>query len=330
MMLLQCLSICPIGNVPITHNMVIVQLGGGVGNQMFQYATARRLAHARGVALKLDLSSYGPYGDTQAPGLEAFRRHVRLREYRILADQATPQEIAALKDPYSDNSKTLSRIVRQFRRFRPSLAWPKTHFRERRYRFDPDVLELQVPCYLSGYWQSEKYFSDIVEIIRQELAPVDSTLLQYAHSYVANLRGRGGTIVSLHVRRGELAVAQEKLKSTRGVFGPPTGLGYIQEAIRQFDPNCKFIVFSDSAPDIVWCKENVKAKYVHFSEGHNDIQDMVLMSACDHHIIASTFSWWAAWLNPRPGRRVVAPRRWGHPGGVMVTDDLIPPGWTMV
>jgi hypothetical protein len=57
---------------------------------------------------------------------------------------------------------------------------------------------------------------------------------------------------------------------------------------------------------------------------------MMLMSACDHHIIASTFSWWAAWLNPRTERRVIAPSQWGHPGGGMVTDDLIPPGWVMI
>jgi len=310
--------------------MILVQLSGGLGNQMFQFATARRLAHVCGVPLKLDLGSYGPEGYHSAPGLEAFRRFVRLREFNIAAEPATPQEVANLKDPYTENSRTMSRIVRQLRKLNPSLGCPKTHFRERRYRFDPEVLELRSPCYLSGFWQSEKYFADIAGIIRKELTPIDSAILEYAGRFVASIRAFGSIVVSLHVRRGELAFAKDKLKTTKGVFGPPTGLEYIQKAIKHFEPNCRFIVFSDSAPDIAWCKENIKADHLHFSEGHNDVQDLMIMSACDHHIIASTFSWWAAWLNDQPGRRVIAPSQWGFPGGVMVTDDLIPPEWTMI
>jgi Glycosyl transferase family 11 len=310
--------------------MILVQLGGGLGNQMFQYATGRRLAHVCGVPLKLDLTSYGPEGDHQAPGLEAFRRFVRITEFNIVAEPATPQEIADLRDPYTDNSKTMSRIVRQLRRLNPRLGWSKTHFRERRYRFDPELLELQSPCYLSGFWQSDKYFTDIAVMLRKELTPLDPALVEYARRFVASVRASGSIIVSLHVRRGELALAKEKLNNTKGVFGPPTGLEYIQKALKQFEPGCRFIVFSDSAPDIAWCKENIKADGLHFSEGHNDVQDLMIMSACDHHIIASTFSWWAAWLNDRPKRRVIAPSQWGFPGGVMVTDDLIPPEWTMI
>jgi hypothetical protein len=310
--------------------MVIVKLAGGLGNQMFQYATARRLAHVRGSTLKLDLSGYGPEGDSQAKGLEAFRRHVKIWKFNIVAEQATAQESAALRDPYSDNSKTQSRIVRRLRKCVPLLGWPKTHFHERRYRFDPDVLMLEPPCYLTGFWQSEKYFQDVAETIRRELSPADPAVVEYARRYIANVRQPGESIVSLHVRRGELAVAQEKLKSTKGVFGPPTGMNYVRRAMQEFDPSCKFLVFSDSAPDIAWCKENIQADKLHFSEGHDDIQDMMLMRACDHHIIASTFSWWAAWLNNRPGRRVVSPSQWGHPGGEMVTDDLIPADWTMI
>jgi Glycosyl transferase family 11 len=315
--------------VRVGKELIIVQLAGGLGNQMFQYAAGRRLAHIRGVPLKLDLSRYGPEGDDQAPGLEAFRRHVRINEFNIVADQATPHEIACLRDRYH-TSTTWSRIVRRLRRVWPSMGWPTTHFHERRYRFDPDVLELSAPCYLSGYWQSEKYFADIAETIRRDLRPRNPAILDYARDYVAQLRVSVTAVVSLHVRRGELAFAQDTLRSTRGVFGPPTGLDYIRQAIAQFEPGYKFLVFSDSAQDIEWCKENIKTERIHFSEGHTDVEDMMLMSACDHHIIASTFSWWAAWLGSRPGRRVIAPSQWGHVGGVMVTDDLIPSTWTMI
>lgn len=298
---------------------------------MFQYATARRLAHVTGVPLKLDLSAYTREGEQRAPGLEAFRRHVRITEFNIVGEPATPQEIAALRDRYTGNSKTKSRIIRQLRRINPHLAWPETHFRERHYRFDPAVLKLRSPCYLSGFWQSEKYFSDIMGIIKNELTPKNVDIGEHARDYVDNVRASASTVVSVHVRRGDLAFAKEKLDSPKGVFGPPTELEYIQDAIKQFESTCKFIVFSDSEPDIAWCKDNVKARGLHFSEGHSDIQDLLIMSACDHHIIGpSTFSWWAAWLNDLSNRRVIAPRRWCFPGIDMVTDDLIPPTWTMI
>ncbi len=296
---------------------------------MYQYATGRRLAHARGVPLKLDLTAYGPEGDDQAPGLEAFRRHVRIRELNISAEVATPQEIAALQDQYQDR-RTISRIIFQLRRFRPGLGWPATHFHERGYRFDPRVLDLPAPCYLTGFWQSEKYFADIADTIRREFTPRDPAVLEDARRYVDELRPPDGPVVSVHVRRGELAHAQNVLKNTRGTFGPPTGLEYIRQALAEFEPGCRFLVFSDTAADIAWCKENIQAERLSFSEGRTDVQDMMLMSQCDHHIIASTFSWWAAWLDARPDRRVIAPSRWGHPGVGMTPEDLIPSRWKML
>ena len=309
--------------------IIITRLAGGLGNQMYQYAAGRRLAQFRNVPLKLDLSGYGPEGDSQAPGLEGFRRHVRIHEFNVSADTATSQEVAALKDRY-DDSKTLSRVVRILRRFRPGLGWPATHFRERRYRFDPTVLDLPVPCYLSGFWQSEMYFADIADIIRREFTPRDPAIIENARRFVAELRPADGAVVSVHVRRGELAYASNVLKNTRGTFGPPTALDYIRSAIARFDPGNRFLVFSDSAADIAWCKENIHADRLSFSEGRTDVEDMMLMSQCDHHIIASTFSWWAAWLNARSERRVIAPRQWGHPGSGMTPEDLIPESWEMI
>ena len=310
--------------------MIVVSLAGGLGNQMFEYATARRLAHVRGVPLKLDLSNYGPEGDTLEKGLEAFRRHVRLQQFNIAAEQATPAEAAAVKDPF-ENTRTVSRIVRRLRRVAPGLAFPKTHFKERQYRFDPAVLDLSSPCYLAGFFQSQKYFADVAELLRQELTPRDPAVSAYARQYVADLAKSGRPVVSVHVRRGELAHATEVLKNPKGTFGPPTGLAYVRAAMARLD-DCgpEWLVFSDTAADIAWCKQNIAADRLHFAEGHTDVQDMTLMSACDHHIVASTFSWWAAWLNAKPGKRVIAPRQWGHPGGPMVPDDLVPPEWDMI
>jgi hypothetical protein len=316
---------------------VIAFLCGGLGNQMFQYAAARRLAQVRQVELKLDLSDYDGGADQRPAGLEAFRRRVGVFDLSITAAQATPQEIARLKDPYTDRSAR-SRIVRQLRRFKPRLFHPTSDVLEKGYRFDPSVLDLPGDVYLHGFWQSEKYFADIATIIRREFAAKDPAIGEYARDYVANLRSTGGPIVSLHIRRGDLAAAHESLNRGHIVHGKPVSLQYIKSTIARFNSDHRFLVFSDSASDIDWCRQNLRGDGIPqdrllFSEGHSDIQDMAIMSACDHHVIAnSTFSWWAAWLNPNPGKRVIAPSLWSSPGiaNAIVTDDLIPAGWEMV
>jgi hypothetical protein len=311
--------------------VIISFIHGGLGNQMFQYAMGRRLAHAHGVELKLDLTNYG--GTTDRPTeLQAFTRKFRLDELCMIATPASKAEIARLKDRYGD-SGSISRLVRRLRKVRPNLFWPKTDVRESQYRFDPALLYPGGDAYLFGIWQSPKYFAGAEDVIRADFRPKDPAIAAYADDYVNRLRTLGGPVVSLHVRRGDMAYAIERLRRDDLVHGPPVGTDYLQSAMSRFGSECRFLVFSDSPPDIDWCRQNIRASRLHFSEGHSDIQDLSIMSACDHNIVAnSTFSWWAAWLNQRPGRRVVSPKQWASDNSPrpMPTDDLIPDGWETI
>jgi hypothetical protein len=240
-------------------------------------------------------------------------------------------EIARFRDPFSCASVS-ARCVRRIRWVAPRFLWPATHVCEREYRFDRKMLDLMPSVYLQGFWQSEKYFADIATIIRDEFSFKDLRIVRYAKQYVERLRALGGPVVSLHVRRGDIARAHESLNRPDLVHGRPVALDYITAAIERF-PGCRFLVFSDSTADIAWCRQNVQAERLHFSEGHADIQDLAIMTACDHHIIAnSTFSWWAAWLDGKPNRRVVSPRQWSIPGTPrqMVVDDLVPSAWEVL
>lgn len=311
--------------------VVVALLCGGLGNQMFQYATARRLAYHHDVPLKLDLAAYAGGTDRRPAGLEAFSRKYALDAFLIHGSAASAQDVARLSDPYS-NSSFKARVVRQLRRFAPGYLVPKTHIREKQYRFAPEILELPADVYLQGFWQSHKYFTDIAAVIRQELSPKDQSVIRYAREYVDELRNGGGPIISVHVRRGDLVKALD-LKTPSVVQSAPTSTEYVSAAMKRFDDEGSFLVFSDSAADIDWCRKNIRADRLHFSEGHSDVQDLAIMSSCDHHIIAnSTFSWWAAWLNDKPGRRVIAPRVWSVPGAAysMVVDDLIPADWELL
>ncbi len=320
--------------------MVIMNICGGLGNQMFQYAAGRRLAHHRHTELKLDLRGYRGGSEVRPKELAAFQRPIKLYDLSITAATASDEEIFQLSDRFVRRS-TRDRLVRRVRKYvKSNFLWPPSHIVERQYRFEPHILDLPDNVFLDGYWQSWKYFSDIVPTIRLEFQMKDPAIANHAKNYLYQLRQQinGSDLVSLHVRRGDLAHAVETLKKIEIVHGNPVGLDYIFAAIRRFDEATHFLVFSDTSKDIQWCQENIRADWLdparlHFSEGHTDLQDMALMSGCDHHIIAnSTFSWWSAWLNNSPKRRVIAPRIWSPPNSEneMVVDDLIPPDWEII
>ncbi len=156
---------------------------------------------------------------------------------------------------------------------------------------------------LDGYWQSEKYFCDYRERILE------------AFGY-ENEQWKG--IVSLHVRRGDYLTLTKK--------HPSVSVEWMVRAMALF-PGSHFMFFSDDMP---WCKQTFQhRKDVSFSDKHNEEKDLVAMSHCEHHICsASTFSWWGAWLNRNPDKRVVFPNNWFVPGykGLQV-QDIIPERW---
>jgi hypothetical protein len=312
--------------------MVITQITGGLGNQLFQYAMARRLAAHHNTEVLVDTSSYGPNGEERPRELAQFNRALGLFRFRTRARVALSDEILQLRDNFY-RATTRDRAVRQLRRVWPSFLWNRSHIVERQYRFQPEALTWPDNVYLQGFWQSPSYFQDIAPLIREEFKVTDDSLIESAGRAVERLKDRHGEVVALHVRRGDLAHAHEMLRQKNITHGAPVTADYAARAIAQFNPQSCFFVFSDSAKDIEWCRRNIRAKNLEFSSADSDLWDFTAMSLCDHHIIAnSTFSWWAAWLNPKSDKRVVAPKVWSSPfsRAKMVTDDLVPSDWIRI
>lgn len=190
------------------------------------------------------------------------------------------------------------------------------------FHYWPGIREVSHNAYLAGYWQSEKYLSDVSETIR-----ADFTFRHPLSEQNAELAGRIGQTmaVSLHVRRGDY-VSDTKTNAAHGLCS----LEYYRAAVLHIAKHVerpKFFVFSD---DIAWVKTNLKidypCRYVDHNLGAESYNDMRLMSLCRHHIIAnSSFSWWGAWLNPRADKLVIAPRKWF--ANESDTKDLLPIGW---
>jgi hypothetical protein len=283
-------------------NMVIARLMGGLGNQMFQYAAARRIALKNGWPIKLDVSGFGSYR----------RRAYALGHFRIVEDFASPEDIRRLK-------RTRLGLFLQ----RLAASARQTHVQERHFHFDPRVRDIRSGVYLAGYWQSDKYFADVADTIRAEFTPR------------APASGRNlGTLrliesansVSVHVRRGDY-VSNPSAKRLHGCCSPD----YYRRALAEISNRVRephFFVFSDDAS---WARENLAIDGPVVFVDHNGPgeahEDLRLMSRCRHHVIAnSTFGWWGAWLGAHPDQIVVAPKKW-FASGSNDTRDLFPDRW---
>lgn len=292
--------------------MIIVKLMGGLGNQMFQYAAARRLSHVSRVPLKLDLSWF----DTALQGNTA--REYALHPFHVVEDFASPEEVAQITPRFG----TLAFLVARFAPLRGS------YLKERFYHFDPALLAPRKKACLDGYWQSEKYFSDIREIIRSDFT-VKAAADGMNRTLAEQLGDPGIGSVSLHVRRGDY-VSCPSASRVHGSCSPEYYARAVETvASRLGHPH--FFIFSD---DPGWVRDNFRLKYPCTVVGHNGPEqaheDLRLMALCRHHIIAnSSFSWWAAWLCRNPEKLVVAPQRW-FAGASYDTSDVVPASWTRI
>jgi hypothetical protein len=294
--------------------LVVARLIGGLGNQMFQYATGRALALRRGAALRLDVTGFAAVGAHT-------KRWYELDALAIHGDVASDADLAWFHGAGKPGLSLLDHMLRLLRIDRPRGAWPI--YRERHFQFDPAVPDLPAPVYLDGYWQSERYFSDIAGLLRQEFtakAPLDQENAALAGAIDAT------NAVSLHVRRGDY-VSDPTTNWFHGTCTPD----YYRRAVDCVNARAgvpHLFVFSD---DQQWTRANlhfgVPTTFVGANPPDCGYRDMQLMARCRHHIIAnSSFSWWGAWLNPSREKIVVAPQQW-FSSTSNDTRDLIPANW---
>ncbi len=192
------------------------------------------------------------------------------------------------------------------------------------FAFNP--LPQKVNMEISGYFQSEKYFkhnkSAVLEVIRPS-----KEILNYIKDKYQEIVELPNTI-SLHVRTYCPTPYDRNLNNLHYHYF--NGLDYITKAVAHFPQDSLFVVFSDN---IGWCKDNLKKiprRFV-FIEGEKYYHDFCLMSLCKDHIISnSSFSWWAAYLNQNPNKKVIAPKNWFQTTLPHDISDLLPEEWIVI
>jgi hypothetical protein len=170
--------------------------------------------------------------------------------------------------------------------------------------------------FLDGYWQSEKFFSENEDIILKDF--------EYNSTKIENISNeidfKNNSVVSIHVRRGDYVDAD-------GMY-PLQPISYYKNTIDLIGNYDKLLIFSD---DISWCENNFNFDNMIFSRGLDNVEDLTLMSMCNHNIIAnSSFSWWGAKLNKNVDKKVIAPSNWYGPKMNIETKDLIPDKWIKI
>lgn len=293
--------------------MIGVRLMGGLGNQMFQYAIARKLANDHHTTAWLDLQFYEDQSAVDTP-----------RQYELDCFALTPHFLKPEKRPIEPQPNYLGPrgSILQLAHRLQGKAWHI--YSESHYNFDPKVLEAPDKTYLIGYWQTEKYFADIRSALLKDFgfrSPPTGENMKLLE------RIRSCEAVSIHVRRGDYVTNKNAstFHGTKDQAYYDNALSIITSKIN----NPVLFVFSD---DPEWCQTNLKFSYetMYVSGNTKGFEDMRLMSQCKHNIIAnSSFSWWAAWLNENERKIVVAPNEWFKDSKVD-TSDVIPDSWQSV
>lgn len=284
--------------------MIIVNLKGGLGNQMFQYALGRTLALKNNDVLKLDTESL-----SKAKVIGNIYRPFDLEVFTIEKNIATREEVLALKHPHGIFSKAIIKFKHKV-------------LRQSNVVFNQKVTKLTGSQYLDGYWQSPLYFENIRPTLladftlREALSP-SGQILQ------AQIKSTNS--VSIHIRRGDY-VQNPRVLRENGICS----VTYYKQAVAKINAMQKEVTYFIFSDDMTWVKENLPFKdaavvYIE-DKTLTAPQELYLMSQCKHNIIAnSSFSWWAAWLNQFERKMVIAPTPWFET--VAYDKNLIPPSW---
>ncbi len=247
--------------------MIITKILGGMGNQMFQYAAGRSLAHFNKTQLKLDVGGFDDYK----------LRNFDLQSLHTDCQFASEEEIKDLL-PSHNFEKALQYL---------SSKKKRTYYREKYFHFDDNMLRFGPYVYLKGYFQSEKYFFSIKEIIQKEFRFKNEVIKRVKDFF--DTAGSANS-VSVHIRRGDM----KNDPVTAGHHGI-LSLAYYQKSIEIIGSKISaphFYFFSD---DINWAKEKFNDTNITFISGEiskTHFEDLYLMSQCNHNIIAnSSFSW---------------------------------------
>lgn len=288
--------------------MVIMRIKGGLGNQLFQYASSYALAKRLNQKLAFDPSFTA---NMTARGYKLPLLQVETDE--VVYTEQLPKKVKRLKNLYINKACRILNLSKH--KCGEYIYWLET-----RDEWQPDFFTLKGNnLYVDGYFQSEEYFKQYREVLLKQIQPKYEPEDEYLKvlDEIVNCNS-----VAVHVRRSDF-------KKDNCEFHYLLDEMYYQDAIRKIRLEVENPVFFWFSDDMNWVKEHIGEDddfhFVCIRTTHGDVDDMMLMKNCKHIITAnSTFSWWAAWLNEHKDAIRIVPSK---PYGM---EKMIPSKWIKV
>lgn len=299
--------------------MLIARITGGIGNQLFQYAFVRSLSIKLNQKFKLDLSWYHDYHKFEKSNdpKAATKRDFLLNYFNIKSPVTNKVYLNLIKRLEIRSKNSIF--------FKFLLDGPLNNFSFEKIdhnNFSLEVIKESPRVYLTGYWQNNDIIEEYKKRISNDLI-LKHPLSANNKSYLKSINSISS--VAIHFRRGDF-ISKPKPRELHA----PCSSNYYQNGIKQIQKiinNAHFFIFSD---DIKWIKNNYNfsTNTTFIDNAGPDYEHLFLMSQCKHQITAnSTFSWWAAWLNPNSGKIIITPKYWYNDQYLNNTLTRIPKEW---
>ena len=286
--------------------MIIARIKGGLGNQLFQYAAGYSLAKRLHQEMSLDISFFSSQ---------------TLRGYKLdLLKIDNRKQIKKIPLQYEvERNKYINKLFRVLHI--SQVGRNDKYLLETKSEIISDFFNIEAKnIYLDGYYQSDKYFTEVRYDILRQFTPMYEFDEEF-NSILSKIRKTNS--IAVHVRRGDFVLTQGNSNPNRYVLDKE----YYVDAMRKIESLVDDPVYYWFSDDMDWVKDsfgdNKNFRYISLSTRHPDIDEMMLMKECKHIVTAnSTFSWWAAWMNDK--RVVICPkRRYGN-------IEMIPDSWIKV
>lgn len=289
----------------------VVCIFQGLGNQMFQYAFAKSLEIHTGRQVFIDAECLRKKIIGEGFGTNTFRDY-GLDNFKISLPQVGKMHRCAWN--YIRGDKWYYEIIKELDEHG---KYPYKYFSQKGFSNIslpmPSLDEIEDNTYLKGWFQSERYFWDIRDVLLREYAPKREIV--FPEHVIKEILQQNS--VSVHIRRGDY--------KRYGLMLDKNYYKVAMDVVSNRISNPVWVVFSD---EIAYVKNNYHFKgeviFVDDTYKLKDYEQLMLMSKCKHNIIAnSTFSWWGAWLNQNKSKCVVAPTNWFNNQRNIVPSDWI-------
>ena len=289
---------------------IIIEIAGGLGNQMFQYAFYVKMKQ-----LGYDAFLYLDPSQHIHNGFEL--THV----FKLDASFAGASDIEDLR---KKDQAIIARLLRKMTGTTTSFYWEHN----KGYGFKEHIFTQHKSIYLQGCWLSELYFEDVKDRVQQSFEFPAFT--NPGNIALAERIAADAVPVSIHLRRGDYLKSSVHLNIDYLKY-----LSAALEKLKNITTATGFYVFSD---DMAYAQSvlgslstgEVPLHFIDWNNGAASFNDMHLMSLCKHNIITnSTFSWWAAWLNKYPQKTIISPLHW-FSKNEWNNNSIVPDSWIRI